>query len=71
MVVNAIKHIQVQSFGPFGDIDVQLSPRLNVIVGDNSTGKSQLLKLLYSCTRSLKDSTSLTKKELNTALASK
>lgn len=31
-------------------------PGINVVVGDNGTGKSQLLKLLYSCTKVLQRS---------------
>lgn len=48
-----LKRLAAVSFGPFGDIDVTLSPGLNVIVGDNGTGKTQLLKLAYTCASSL------------------
>lgn len=71
MAQHPITHATARSFGPFRNIDIELSPGLNVVVGDNATGKSQLLKLLYSCTKSLKDARSLTKKELSGDLASK
>lgn len=65
--------VDVEAFGPFSAIDVTLSPQLNVIVGDNGTGKSQLLKLLYTCTRSLSSSSptdsTLTKRHLSSTVA--
>lgn len=45
-----IDSVAAESFGPFANVIVDFSPRLNVIVGDNGTGKSQLLKLLYAAT---------------------
>lgn len=36
--------------GPIGEADLGLSPEVNVVIGDNNTGKSQLLRLLYSST---------------------
>lgn len=66
-----ISRIRAKSFGPFKDIDVELTDGLNVIVGDNATGKSQLLKLMYSCTKAVKDSETLTKRDLSGGIASK
>lgn len=66
-----VARLKAKAFGPFRNIDVPFAPGLNVIIGDNATGKSQLLKLVYSCTKTLKDSSSLTKKELSGAIASK
>lgn len=66
-----IASVSVSSFGPFHDVELDLAPGVNVIVGDNATGKSQLLKLLYSCTKSLKDAETLTKKDLAGDVASK
>lgn len=66
-----IASVKATSFGPFRDIDVDLAPGVNVIIGDNATGKSQLLKLLYSCTKSLTEADALTKKELAGDVASK
>ncbi|MFT3943049.1 MAG: ATP-binding protein [Ancrocorticia sp.] len=66
-----IAGVRVESFGPFRQVDVPLAPSLTVIVGDNATGKSQLLKLMYACTKCLKDADSLTKKELNGGIAAK
>lgn len=71
MVRYPIARASIGSFGTFQEIDVKFSPGLNVIVGDNATGKSQLLKLLYSCTKTVKDARTLTKKDLNSGIASK
>lgn len=63
--------LKAAAFGPFEEIDVTFSPSLNVIVGDNATGKSQLLKLLYATTRTLKKHPSGAKKELQAAVGDK
>ncbi len=56
MCTSAIEKIRISRFGPFdGSYDLSFVPGINVIVGDNGTGKSQLLKLLYSCTQVLQD----------------
>lgn len=66
-----VARLHLTSFGPFGDIDIDWSPTLNVIVGDNATGKSQLLKVVYSSTKAIKTAKVLTKKDLNSDIASK
>lgn len=71
MAKHPISHINASAFGPFNDISVEFSPGLNVIVGDNATGKSQLLKVLYAGTKSLFEAEVLTKKDLTSAIASK
>lgn len=71
MAKHPITHLDAFAFGPFRDISVGLAPGLNVIVGDNATGKSQLLKLLYAGTKSLFEAETLTKRELSSAIASK
>ena len=35
----------------FGEADFEFSPGLNVLIGANGTGKSHVLKLLYSILR--------------------
>jgi predicted ATPase len=42
------KSLTIQNFSLFDDIKIQWSSGLNVIVGENGTGKSQLMKLAYS-----------------------
>lgn len=71
MAKHPITNLNASGFGPFKDISVQFAPGLNVIVGDNATGKSQLLKLLYSGTKSLFEAEALTKKDLSSSIASK
>lgn len=43
-----LKRLKVRNFAVFTDATIEWSPGLNVIVGENGTGKSQLLKLAYS-----------------------
>lgn len=56
MSTSAIDSLHVSQFGPFGGShELSFAPGINVIIGGNDTGKSQLLKLLYSCTQVLQD----------------
>lgn len=71
MAKHPVSSLKAEVFGPFEAINVEFSPSLNVIVGDNSTGKSQLLKLLYATTRSLKENPGAAKRELQPAIADK
>ncbi|WP_286743355.1 AAA family ATPase [Aquabacterium sp. UBA2148] len=43
-----LKQLKVDSYSVFADATVNWSPGLNVIVGENGAGKSQLMKLAYS-----------------------
>lgn len=43
-----LKHMKVQRFTVFRDKNFEFSSGLNVIVGENSTGKTHLLKLAYA-----------------------
>jgi AAA15 family ATPase/GTPase len=44
-----ISKIKVKNYTVFEDAEFDFSPGLNIIVGENSTGKSLLMKLAYSC----------------------
>ena len=70
-----ISQLDVQRFGPFDQTyELTFAPSINLIVGDNGTGKSQLLKLLYSCTavmHDVADDSELTKTNLQKKLAAK
>lgn len=43
-----IKDIYIENFTVFDKEDLDFSDRLNIIIGENGTGKSHLLKLLYA-----------------------
>ncbi|HPD29416.1 MAG TPA: AAA family ATPase [Phycisphaerae bacterium] len=43
-----VKKIQVREFTAFENVEIEFSPGLNVFIGANATGKSHLMKLLYS-----------------------
>lgn len=68
------KTLKIQNFTVFDDVEIQWSPGLNVIVGENGTGKSQLMKLAYSLSwvsAHQKKSTRQTKDELRKLIADK
>jgi predicted ATPase len=43
-----IAGVEIQSFAAFGKLEVSLSPRVNVIIGSNGTGKTHFLKAIYA-----------------------
>lgn len=53
MPTHALTQLRLSSFGPIGEADLELSPQVNVVIGDNNTGKSQLLRVLYTSTAML------------------
>lgn len=76
MTQHPIVRLQAESFAAFTSIDVTFGNGLNVIVGENSAGKSQLTKLLYAVASVLNTPDPLTQQGprrtgLNTAIASK
>ena len=48
-----INHIQLDRFGPLGHIDWPELGRINLIIGGNGSGKTFLLKAIYSTLRTL------------------
>lgn len=50
-----LKTLDITNFTCFPEAKLEFSPGLNVIVGENGTGKSHLLKLGYAILRSLKN----------------
>lgn len=44
-----ISDIEIKNFMLFDDFKIDWSPNINIICGENSTGKTILLKLMYSC----------------------
>lgn len=47
-----IESLQLSKFTTFSKADLEFSPQLNVIIGENGTGKTHLLKILYALTYS-------------------
>lgn len=66
-----IKTATIRNFGPLPNADYRFASGLNVIVGENGLGKSQLLKLLYATVKVHADSQDSTKTALQKAYADK
>ena len=64
-----ITRLKADGFGPLDMVDIEFSPGLNIVTGDNATGKSQLLKLLYAGSRTLHRSQTPTKSGLASRVA--
>ncbi|WP_287346046.1 ATP-binding protein [Mesorhizobium sp.] len=43
-----ITGLEIENFTTFRELKVELSPRINVIIGSNGTGKTHLLKAIYA-----------------------
>ena len=46
-----IHGVKLENFMLFDKLDAEFSPNVNIICGENSTGKTALIKLLYSCAK--------------------
>lgn len=70
-----IKKLALSNFMVFNQIDTEFSPNINIICGENSTGKTALIKLLYSCVKSYSTAQStkgdITKERLESIIVSK
>ena len=47
-----IKKIKFQNYTVFEDQQIEFSPGVNIIIGENGTGKTHLMKALYSACQS-------------------
>ncbi len=43
-----IENITLRNFTAFSKLDMPLSPKINIIIGENGTGKTHLLKIAYA-----------------------
>lgn len=50
-----IKRIAVKNFGPLDKLDWQELGKINLVIGNNSSGKTFLLKAMYSAMRTLEE----------------
>lgn len=44
----SIKNVKISNFTVFQNIDINLASGINVIIGENGTGKTHLMKLMYA-----------------------
>ena len=42
-----IKRLELENFTAFGGLDIDFSPKINVLIGESNTGKTHLLKAAY------------------------
>ncbi|MBF0124991.1 MAG: AAA family ATPase [Magnetococcales bacterium] len=42
-----ITHLRLKNFTAFGDLKIDFSPRVNILIGENGTGKTHILKAAY------------------------
>ena len=50
-----IKHVNLKNFGPIKDLSWNSMGKINLVIGGNGTGKTFLLKSLYSAIRTLEE----------------
>lgn len=58
----ALEKISLKNFTVFDELDLQFSKGINVFIGSNGTGKTHLMKLLYSACRATNTKTSFSNK---------
>ena len=45
-----ITKLEVRNLSAFRDLEIDFSPKINIIIGENSTGKTHVLKSIYAAT---------------------
>ncbi len=50
-----LEKLELKNFAKFAVLPIQFSPRINIIIGENGTGKTQLLKAAYAANAALCD----------------
>lgn len=70
-----IRKLTLHNFMIFNNIETEFSPNINIICGENSTGKTALIKLMYSCIKGCSTAENakgeMTKEKLDDALVAK
>ena len=67
-----ITSLEFENFTAFERLQLSLSPRMNVIIGSNGTGKTQLLKAIYGLGLAAQSQfTDQSDRKLATAISSK
>lgn len=50
-----LEKLELKKFAKFEKLSIQFSPRINIVIGENGTGKTQLLKAAYVANAALSD----------------
>lgn len=66
-----LRSVDIKNFGPLPNTEFRFASGLNVVIGENGCGKSQLLKLLYSLLKVQADNKELNKTTLQKSCADK
>lgn len=70
-----IKVLQANNFMIFNSLNIDLSPNINIISGENSTGKTALIKMLYANLKGYTDASgakgNITRDDLERAIVNK
>ncbi|MCC6503798.1 MAG: AAA family ATPase [Deltaproteobacteria bacterium] len=69
-----ITRLELKNFTAFRDLEIKFSPKINVLIGENGTGKTHLLKAAYGLCAGgtlFKNKPDISKDELEMALTSK
>ena len=67
-----IERLKLKNFTAFKDLSIDFSPKINVIIGENGTGKTHLLKAAYTLcagSRALKDQAEVCDDDIKTVLS--
>ena len=62
----SVKKIELENFTVFEKLDLELSKGINIFIGENATGKTHLMKLIYSGCKAADPKVSFSQKIVNT-----
>ena len=57
-----LKRLEAENFTVFKDLKVDFSNGINIFIGENGTGKTHLMKILYAATQAARHDVSFTNK---------